>query len=189
MPKSATSNKACEPLEEWSHRIADIPDSGLDAVRAATTDELAALADALELLALAHLNVTYRIRPLGAGRYKVKGELTAAVTQACIVTLEPVHADIHENFEEEFWPQDLLSNARAEAETEDREALSDSTAEAIQQGLIEVGRLVYEQFSTAINPYPRTPDAEFAWREAGGEASDDERNNPFASLAALKDKT
>lgn len=142
MPTSTTVCDAREPLDDWSHRAADIPDRGLDAERAATPGELGVLAAALELAALARLNVAYRIRPLGGGRYKVKGELSAQVTQACIVTLQPVNAEIHEMFEEEFWPEELLPELRCEGEADERAALADSAPEVIRQGLIEVGRLV-----------------------------------------------
>lgn len=188
MPTSTTASHAREPLDDWSHRATDIPDRGLDAERAATPEELVALAAALELAVLARLNVAYRIRPVGGGRHKVKGELFADVTQACIVTLQPVHADIHEVFEEEFWPEDQLPDLRSEGDAEERAALADSAPEAIRQGLIEVGRLIYEQLSTAIDPYPRSPGAEFAWRDSGAEEGDGARDNPFASLAVLKNK-
>lgn len=190
MPTSTTSSNAPDPLEKWSHRAAEIAEHGLDIEREATPSELAALAAALYLPALLHLEVSYRVRPLGNGRYKVKGELSAAATQACILTLAPVHANIHETFEEEFWPEDLLPAAsRPGGETEEREALAESAPEAIRQGMIDVGRLIYEQLSTAIDPYPRAPGATFAWREPGSDAGAGERDNPFASLAALKDKT
>lgn len=188
-PTTTMSSNPPEPLAHWSHRIADIPERGLDVEREATALELAALAATLELPAFLLLKVSYRVGPIGAGRYRVKGELSAAATQACIITLEPVHTDINESFEEEYWPEELLTKSRRCEETEEREALAVSAPEAIRQGVIEVGRLIYEQLSTAIEPYPRAPGATFAWCESGGEAGKDKSNNPFAFLAVLKDKT
>lgn len=189
MPTSTTSSNAPGPLEAWSHRAAEIPDRGLDIERVATPEELAVLADALQLPAISRMTVAYSIRPLGVGRYNVKGALSAAVTQECIVTLEAVHTEIQETLEEEFWAEDLVPAPLPDGERVEREALSGSSPEVIQQGLIEVGRLVYEQLSTAIDPYPRAPGAVFAWSEPGHDSDSSDRDKPFASLAALKDKT
>lgn len=185
-PKSTTMH---EPLVNWRDRIADIPDRGLEMIRDATPDELSALAKSLELPALSRLNVAYRIRPGSGGRYTVRGELSASVTQACIVTLEPVAADIHEAFEEEFWPEDKMPAPNAGGEEDEHEALAVSQPEIIRQGMIEIGSFVYEQLATAIDPYPRAPGAEFAWRDGDEDSNVDKPNNPFASLAALKDET
>lgn len=189
MSTSLTSSSAHEPLENWSHRVADIPERGLEIVREATPVERAELAKELQLIELSSLNTTYRVRAIGGGRFSVKGELSAVATQSCIVTLEPVPAKINESFDEEFWPEDQVPEPLADGEEEERDALATIVPEAIQRGLIDIGRLVYEQLATAIDPYPRAPSAEFSWADDAKDGSEGKPGNPFAALAALKDKT
>lgn len=191
MPVSIKSSTGAEPLRDWTHKTADVPERGLEVSREASREECAVLAEALELLSLDHLKVVYRIRPLAGGRYALKGEFNVAATQACILTLEPVPADLTEGFEEEYWPEELLPQPQTGGENEEREALSHTAPEVIRQGVIEVGHLVYEQLSTAIDPYPRASEAAFTWNEPGVDspAGGEMRDNPFSALAALKNKT
>lgn len=173
------------PLSAWLHRVEDVPDRGLTTERVATESELAALSQALDIVACRRLAVTYRLKPLGGARYRLTGTIAADVTQACIVTLEPIEGEIRENFEEEFWPPELIAEDGKGGEVE-QEILSQQTREVVEQGQIAVGRLVYEHIATALDPYPRRTDAAFKWSPPeGAETSAD---NPFAVLARLKDK-
>lgn len=168
-------------LDAWTHAVAEIPDSGLQCDRAASPAELSALAAALDLPGCEQLSARYTIEPLGADRYRLHGTLSARVTQACVVTLEPVTATLDEPFDEELWPE---SDIPAHMDAGEHEALAVTEPEPIRNGLIEVGRIVYETLAAAIDPYPRKPGAELVLPyEAEGEAA---RSGPFAALATLK---
>lgn len=183
---SGSSTEATEPLAAWAHRVEDIPERGLTEERLASEAELAALARALDIAACRRLAVTYRMKPLGSGRYRLTGTIAANVTQSCIVTLEPIESEIREEFEEEYWPLELLrEDAKGKGGEDEQEILSQHSREVVEQGQIAVGRLVYEHIATALDPYPRRPDAAFQWQEPDAQpaASD----NPFAVLARLKD--
>lgn len=189
MPRSSHADACPEPLAGWSHRIADVPERGLETGRTANAGELQALAAALDIAACRALKAHYVIRPIGSGRYRVSGELEAEVTQTCIVSLEPVEAAISESFDEEYWPVEQIPSPGQGAESEEREALSHSAPELIEHGVIAMGHLVYEQLATALDPYPRAPGADFAWSDAtAGRDTPGQAENPFAALAALKDK-
>lgn len=186
MTGSKTQISPTDPLG-WSHRAADIPERGLDTTRTAGDAELATLARALDIPACRSLTVSYQLRPIGGGRYRLSGEMSASVTQSCIVSLEPVEAELSETLDEEFWPEDAIEPAVPGVEGDEREALAHSAPEPIRQGSIEIGRVVYEQIATALDPYPRAADATFSWTEEG-EAVTAKRDNPFAALEALKRK-
>lgn len=177
------------PLEDWHHRAADVPERGLEVVREANVDERTKLAAALDIQDCQVLTVSYRLRPAAGGRYRLTGSIEAVVTQACIISLEPVVSEIREPIEEEFWPPEAIV-APDQGEAGEQDALSHEAPEPIEDGEIRVGRVVYEQIAAALDPYPRRADAVFAWQEApeagGAEAG---RDNPFAALARLKDKT
>lgn len=172
-----------EPLT-WSHRVTEIPESGLDATRVATPAERTAVAQALDIVSCDDLKVEYLIRALGQGRYRMSGRLSARLTQSCVVTLEPVPARIEESFDVAFWPEGSLPEV-GEAEVE---ALSLPEIEPIENGVIATGRVLYDILAAALDPYPRKAGARFEWEGEDGEQSSAD-NGPFAALKKLKDNT
>ena len=64
--------------------------------------------------------------------------------------------------------------------------MSAAEFEPIEHGRIDVGRIVYETLSAAVDPYPRKAGAEFAADEVGGPLVGD--YGPFAALKKLKDR-
>jgi len=168
---------------EWTHGTAELGELGRSETRHASADELTALASALEILSCERLYARYEIAALGQGRFRLSGELEADVTQACVVTLDPVPGHIHEHFAVEFWPkQEPPSDAAGE-----RAILTGADVEPIEGGRIDAGRIVFEHLSAALDPYPRKPGAEFRWDEAQGEAGAP-AESPFSVLAKLKEK-
>ena len=104
---------------------------------------------------------TTTIRALGAGRYRLAGTLRARLTQACVATLEPLPQTIEEEFEVQFWPRE---RCRRRATTE-VEVSSVPDVEPIEHGTIEVGRVVFETLSAALDPYPRKSGATLEWQD------------------------
>jgi uncharacterized metal-binding protein YceD (DUF177 family) len=167
----------------WTHETADVGEHGKSETRSATADERAHLVTALELLGCDALTATYEIRLLREGIFRLTGTFTADVTQACVVTLEPVAGHIEEGFAVEFWPADQVKRA-AEGE---RAVLSGDDIEPIEGGRIDVGRIVFEHLSAALDPYPRKSGAVLEWHEPESGASEP-KPGPFAALAKLKPK-
>ena len=167
---------------DWNHATTEVAESGTKVARQATPEERLRLADELKLLGCDRLAVSYVVRPFGMGRFRLTGTLNADVTQACIVTLEPVPSKIDTVVEVEFWPPDL----QPDAPNAEVEILKAPEIEPIANGRIDVGRVVFESLATALDPYPRQSGARFDWEDPlqrdGGKA------NPFAVLAKLKDK-
>lgn len=165
----------------WSHAVTDIPAGGLSSQRAASPGECAAVAAALELPGCQSIAAKYRITALGGGRYRLAGEVTAELEQACIVTLEPVAARLAERFDVQFWPE-----GEAEPQLEGEvEALSAAEIETIEGGRIDAGRIVFETIAAGLDPFPRKEGAALDRSEAGGEGAP----GPFAALEKLRGKT
>lgn len=165
----------------WVHTNREIPDAGLSVERSATADERVALAKALDVLAVESLTVRYKIKALAGQRYQAEGEIRAALSQACVVTLEPVACRLSEQFDVEYVPP-------GEAPQEPDELSSDEPAdgphtEAIVNGEIRVGQTVLEELLSAIDPYPKAAGAAFDWSDP---KSADGGLSPFAKLAQLK---
>src|SRR5262245_52350740 len=169
----------------WEHAVHDIPQSGLSREREAAPDELARIARALDLVACAALQAAYTIIPTAAGRFSVSGRLHADISQACVVTLDPVDASIDEQFDVTFWPApDMPPPSGGEVDLDE-----EAEPEPIVAGHIDVGRVVFECLAASIDPFPRKPDATLDQRSSqppGG--SEGKPDSPFAVLANLKPK-
>ena len=168
-----------EPLPDWSIAILDIPSGGLPRERTASPEALTLFAEALGMLNLSDLKTSYRIDRLAGGAYRLHGRVSARGEQACVVSLEPVAAQLDEAFDVEFWPE--LKNSDG---GEDKTILDERDVEPLEAGVIPVGRIVFETVSAALDPYPRKDGAEFNWSDKA--QSEPEKVSPFAALAKLK---
>lgn len=170
------------PLENWRHRLNEIPASGLRTVREATQEERAQLAAQLPLVSCETLSVEYQIKPAGRDRYALTGRLAAEITQSCVVTLDPVPAKLDEPLDCKFVPPAMMPDSQEE----EQEVLTIEDFEPIENGWIDVGRIVFEVVASGLDPYPRRGDAE--WEADLGDDGADRKAGPFAALAELKKK-
>jgi uncharacterized protein DUF177 involved in 23S rRNA accumulation len=169
----------------WEHATHEVPEAGLTREREASTEELADLARALDLLACRSLRATYSIVPTIDGRYRLSGTLRADISQACVVTLDPVDCTLEETFEATFWPQEDMPAPRGGEVGLDEEP----DPEPIVAGQIAVGRMVFECLASAIDPFPRRPDAILDRHSAvAANATESPPEGPFAALANIKPK-
>ena len=182
------------PLD-WSHATTSLP-SPRTFSREATAAGCAAAAGQLGILACDRLTASYTIRPLGGGKYAVSGECRADVQQACVVTLEPVSASLVLPVEVTFVPgsavidpdrRPVRPGSRRDESTADEDGDSEVLAlpelEVIENGQVDVGRIIFEVLAAGLEPYPRKPGATFAWEDATAKKS---KVHPFAVLAKLK---
>ena len=172
------------PELDWKHEVAEVPAEGLNGERTATPQELERLAHALELEACRSLTATYRIDPIGGGRYAVSGSLEAQVEQACVVSLDPVASAIRERFEYVFMSeQDLPAALTGRLDLDDEPETA-----AIDNGRVDVGQVVEAILAEAIDPFPRSAGAVLEQQTAAPPGAAGDAGNPFAVLAALKTK-
>lgn len=170
-------------LRDWDHLVTDIPERGLAQKRTATEEERVELARELDIASCESLAASYEIKALGAGRYALRGTLEAAVTQACVVSLEPVPTRLSEAFAVELAPADALAGEAPVLG--DREVSSIPDVEPIEDGRIATGAILFGILSAALPAYPRAPGAAFEWVDPKAEAGGDTAN-PFAALGRLK---
>lgn len=170
------------PLSNWTHNVTDIPETGLSREKAANAKERDDIADSQKLVSLESFVARYRIDRLAGGAYRLSGSLKAECYQACVVTLEPVPTSLEDTFDTEFWPDHVADDDAGEMPV-----LGGRDVETLENGVIEVGRIVYETFAAALDPYPRKPGAHFDWSDKTAQGT--EKSNPFAVLSKLKDKS
>lgn len=114
------------------------------------------------------------------GRIHVLGKVSATLTQDCIVSGEPVVAEIEENIDERFAPGvELAEEVEFTLEDED-------PPEPIDDNGIDLGEIAAQYLGVAIDPYPRLPDAEIPSEyQVEVEEAEESGQNPFRVLTNL----
>ncbi len=158
-----------------------VPPQGINVELRATAEECRALAGRLELVELTQLTGEVRVEQVDvSGCYLVTGQLKAEVTQTCVVTLGPVPAKVETRFDRLF-SRDIPAETLGEVEI-DPEA---ETPEPLTTDQLDLGEILTEELSLALDPYPRAPDADRHLAEFGGRPGSS-ANSPFGALAGLR---
>ena len=178
------TNEADRTVLSRPLRVDEIRD-GASGEIAATRAEMDAIARMLDLVALEGLTFIYRLKHGGGGRLHLTGSLHAKVTQTCVVSLDPVEASLDVPAEVEFWPASLIDELERSAEEPGSLGLLD-WPEAVVEGRIDLGPVIYETLATALEPYPKREGVSFDWSQGPSEEAGSAKSGPFAALAALK---
>ncbi len=143
--------------------------------------ERAALARRFDLLSLDELRAEGTLETLHGGRGALLSvRFAASLSQACVVTLEPVPATIAETFTLEYAvPSEVVEPQDIEIDVEETDP-----PEPLIDGTVDVGEAVAEQLALALDPYPRAPGVEFEPPEVPGPDED----SPFKALSGLVKK-
>ena len=137
------------------------------------------LATLLDLESLESLEATLRITPWFDGA-RIAGRWTAAVTQLCGVTLEPLSSDLAGDFVVHVVPEGSDLAPQTDGPEMVIEADEDDPPDVLEDDVIDLGGYVIEHLALEIDPFPRAPGVEFEPPAPDPEAS------PFAKLAGLK---
>ncbi|MFK3778525.1 YceD family protein [Agrobacterium sp. NPDC089420] len=153
----------------------------------ADAEELKALAKFWDVLSVDYLKAELQVSRWKKDGVKIKGEVHAAVTQSCVVTLEPVSSRIEETLEQIFVPEG--SKLARMTTNEEGEIVLDPDGPDIPDQFtgdsIDAGAVVAEFAALAIDPYPRKSDVEFV--DTGDkEPEEEKRPSPFAALKDWK---
>ena len=174
-PDAKTEFSRLLPLER-------LGEAGASEHIAAGPEERAALARRFGLLALDRLEAELHLTRAEEGLVRVTGRLEAELSQACVVSLEPVHSRLEQSFTSLY--------SEAQPGDERRELVIEPEAEEPPEPIgpegIDLGEAVVQQFALALEPYPRSPGAEMAESAVGETGAGLARENPFG---VLKDHT
>jgi hypothetical protein len=142
---------------------------------AANQAECAALARRFGLPAIGSLACHFRLVAGPGGWVAGTGDLTALITQVCVVTLDEFDSLLQERFVVAFVPTDLLTDEI------DPEAIDEIPYD---NGVIDLGEAAAEQLALCLDPYPHAAGASLPPADSTGDAA--EAAHPFAALAARK---
>jgi uncharacterized metal-binding protein YceD (DUF177 family) len=147
---------------------------------AADSTQCSAIAKRLGLLSLDRLTAEISLAKT-AGGVQAKGHIQAQAMQTCIASGEPVPAAIGE-------PLEILFIAEPAEDGEFELDAGDCDTMFHDGKGVDIGEAAVQSLGLALDPYPRSPDAEAILRKAGVKSEDEERmqSGPFAGLAALK---
>lgn len=146
----------------------------------ATELQCSAIAKRLGLLSLSAMKA-HVVLSRESDKVNAKGRVMANLEQACVATGEPVAALIDEPFSLHFVSE---PTSAPDEEIELEGAALDTIFH--DGARIPLGDAIVDTLALALNPYPRSADAEDALRAAG--VISEEEAGPFAALAALKEK-
>ena len=178
-----------EPISEFSRPVAleALGGGPLRQTIEATAEECRRLAERLGLAAIGALSATVTLDERKGGRIIVaEGRFEAALTQTCVITLEPLPRTVSEAFTERL----AVAPDTGEAPVVEIDPDAEDEPEPITGDSVDIGELVAQHLSLALDPYPRAEGASLepdllAAGELGDGGGDD---GPFAKLARLKPK-
>lgn len=167
-------------------RVVELGDLALGSLPIDLTAEAAecdAIARRLGLIAVASLRAQGVVEAAGRGAVRVRGTLVAEVTQECVVTLEPLAARVEATFDRLFVRDEEVGQMVVlDPEGPDQEPLIGDR--------LDIGELVVEELALALDPYPRSAEAD-AWLARFGSSGPEGTEmtlNPFARLAGAVHK-
>lgn len=155
--------------------LANIPRSGQRESLSATPEEREAVARRLGLLSLEKLEAKVALTPQAGGSIAVRGRMRASVTQACVVTLEPVPQEIEEEIDWRVPP------GAEPGEPDEEDILEGPDEVEAENGVLDLGEALAQQLALSLDPYPRAPGAGL-----GPEGAGDKPVTPFSALSRLK---
>ena len=143
----------------------------------ANAAERAALAERFGLVSLDRLTASFRVRKEAAG-IVARGTVDASVVQACSVTDEPIPVTLSE--------QVALRFVEEQAVDEEEIELSEDALDTMfyTGSAVDLGEAAAETVALALDPFPRSPNAEAALKAAGVIREDEVK--PLGALAGLK---
>ena len=118
--------------------------------------ECAALARRLGLPAIDGLSAELELRKSKDGKQvSVDGRMTANVTQECVVSLDPFDVELAEPIEERF--AEIDENEPELPVEDDLGEDEEAYDEPIVENRIDLGEMLAQCLSLALDPYPRQP--------------------------------
>jgi uncharacterized metal-binding protein YceD (DUF177 family) len=111
---------------------------------------------------------------------RATGRLTASLEQSCVVTGEPVAAQVDAPFDLVFTPAPESSAPVDEIEL----GQGDCDTVFYDGGKIDLGGAIADTLALSLDPYPRSTSADTSLKEAG--VLSESEAGPFAALAELK---
>lgn len=162
----------------------EVPPAGTHVVIEADETARTGLARLAGALSVEAMRADFDVKPWGRDGWSVVGRVVATLTQACVVTLEPVVTRVDEPVALKLVPPEAMARFEEAIDAEGGIDVDPSLdlPEPIEDGVIDLGALAIEHFLVGVDPYPRKEGAAFD-AEAVGVGEGRAELSPFAALA------
>jgi uncharacterized metal-binding protein YceD (DUF177 family) len=160
--------------------LGDLSDAGYATTVTASPSELDRLAEWEDVEEVSLFQGEVTLKRQSQTRFLYAARLTVELTQSCVVTLDPVRSHISREFTRQLHYTPARHPGKGGAIT--LGAAEDEAPEEIDSLKFDLAGPLLEEFSLAIDPYPRAPGVTFNPPEEQLDASE----NPFAVLKGLK---
>jgi hypothetical protein len=161
--------------------LSDLSDAGAELAIEATPEQRARIAEWAEVQSVDRFAARITLKRHSATRFEYVAELAADVVQSCVVTLEPVPAHLALEIVRSLH---LIRMPRgANLGPLELAPVSDETPEEIADTRYDLAAPLLEEFSLALDPYPRAPGVTFEVPK-----DEDPKEGPFAVLKSLQSK-
>jgi hypothetical protein len=180
--------------------VDSIPSKGKDCPIQASLEQCQAIAKRLDIQAVNSLAANVHLTLQNGGHIVyISGNFTAEITQNCVVTLQPIVSQIQDNFEAWYADHDkaIPFNRAKHTQKSIEDGLEiqmleeHDDPEPLVDSQVDIGEVVIQFLSLAINPYPRVEGTEEAVMAPVKTVSSDgtgTRPNPFAALKNWRPK-
>ena len=168
-----------EPPFSSIYDLSNLSDAGAEIAIQPSPEQRSRIAEWAGLDGVESFAAAVTLRRSSANRFAYEAELNADIVQTCVVTLEPVRSHMALNISRALHLTKFL--VRAKFAEHELAPATDEAPEEIQDSHYDLAGPLLEEFTLAIDPYPRCPGVAF-------EVPDDEdgRESPFAVLKTLK---
>lgn len=170
------------PIFDAIVRIDKLPSAGRSVTVEADEPTRAAIAQAMNILSVDRFSAHLTVVPLRGG-LRAQGKLDAVVSQASIVSFEPVPQVVAEEVDRVFLPAHRDAKPPAPGSEVFIDLEDDDFPDHIDGPEVDLSALLLETLALALDPYPRLPKESL---EALGLPTGDAEEGPFAALAKLK---
>lgn len=172
------------PAVEFSHKVKvdPWPEDGIVIDLVATSAEREALKERFDLVDLPSLHASLGMEKK-VMELVLAGTIEAVVAQTCVVTLKPVTTSLEVPIERHYRHRDVHEKMIASGDASDIEEEVD--IDILDGDEIDIGDVIAEEFYLALDPYPRTADADRVleeFKEKTDQAPDQRPENPFEKL-------
>ncbi len=160
---------------------AQLDQNGTHAFEAvAPAEACAIIAERLGAISISKMRFSFKLTPLPGQGWRLAGQVGATVTQSCVVTLEPVRTRIDVGVRRIYLQDGSAQAAEIEIDAEEMDDYDDLPE------VLDLAEVAIEEIALALPSYPRAKGARLDGAITG--ADRDDREKPFAALAALRGK-
>lgn len=175
-------SKQDAPIFDAVVRIDKLPAGGRSVAVDADEAARGAIAQSMNILSVERFVANLTITPLRGG-LRALGKLDAAVTQASVVSFEPVSEVISEEIDRVFLPAPRDHHAPTPGSEVFVDLEDDDFPDHIDGPEVDLSALLLETLALALDPYPKGKGESL---DKLGVTLDAPEAGPFAKLAALK---